>query len=206
MLWLLLLLLANPLARDRWSTLKANYTDNQKRTTFATVAEAMLDVHSYGTKKENLEEILRFTYGGKPNDTVIDSEEAEILASLLKEHFSSQADWIPTIDLIIQNGKSDNMDEIAKIVYRMNLSADQESDGYLLAKSLTQLNNTDDTDSDVLLDVYDTLLKYKDRSDYQRILAKLAIKLMSGRKIDTIASSLHADRESIQGVLSPLTK
>lgn len=204
-LGLVLTIFANPLARDRWNTLKANYTDNQKRTTFVTVAEAMLDVPGTQTKLENFADILHFTYAGKPNDTVIDSEETDILTSLLKKHFPSQTNWGTSIDTIIQNGKSDNMDEIAKTVYRMNLNADQQSDGYILAIALSQLNDTDDTDSDTLMSIYDVLLQHAENNKYQKILSKIAIKLMSGRKIDTLAKARGVERASIQDVLTPLT-
>lgn len=201
----ILTLLANPIAQDKWDTLKKNYTDNQKRTTFASVAEDMLDIPWKQARRDNYEEILLFTYGGKPNDQVIDSEEAEILATLLKKYISAQSDWIISIDRIIQNGKSDNLDDIAKTIHRLNLSEDYHSDGYALAQALTAVNDADDTDSDTLTEVYEVLLEHTEKKEYSRILAKLAIKLMSGRKIDTLASALETDRESIQEVLAPLT-
>ena len=53
---------------------------------------------------------------------------------------------------------------------------------------------------------YETLLKYADNSEYNVAVSKLAIKLMSGRKTDTIASENGTDRETIQNVLAPLSK
>lgn len=205
-LWLLLLFFADPLARDRWEALKINYTDNQKRTTFVSVAEDMMEVPWNSSKKKNFEDILKFTYSGKPNDSTIDGDEADILVSLLKKHIHEQSDWVYYIDAIIQNGKNDNMNEIAKIIYRLNLSEKYESDGYTLAKALTQVGNADDSDEETLREAYDVLMKYSDDSSYRKIVAKLAIKLMSGRKIDTVAASLGLDRETVQNVLAPLTK
>ena len=203
--WTILTLLANPIARDKWDTLKRNYTDNQKRTTFVSVAENMMNIPWKQARRENYEEILLFTYGGKPNDQVIDSEEAEILANLLKEYFTAQSDWITSIDCMIQNGKSDNLDDISKTIHRLNLSEDYHSDGYALSKALTTVNEADDTDSDKLIEVYEVLLEHAEKREYGRIIAKLAIKLMSGRKIDTLASALETDRESVQELLAPLT-
>ena len=205
-LWLIMIILANPLARDRWNTLKKNYTDNQKRTTFTTVAEDMMEVPLKKSRKKNFEDILQFTYGGSPNDNVIDSEEADILATLMKKHLPNQSEWASYIDLIIQNGKSDNMDEVAKTIYRLNISSNIDCDGYILAKALTQVNDADDSDTEILSSAYNVLLEYSEKEEYRKIVAKIAIKLMSGRKTDTVASSLGVERETVQNLLAPLTK
>lgn len=206
LLWLLMIILANPLARDRWNTLKKNYTDNQKRTSFTAVAEDMMEVPFKKNKKKNFEDILEFTYSDKPNDRVIDSDEADILSSLMRAHISDQTDWGSYIDTIIQNAKNDNMDDVAKIVYRLDLSSKYESKGYDLAKALTKVNDADDSDSETLIAAYDVLGKYSGDNSYRKIIAKLAIKLMSGSKTDTIASALDLDRETVQNELLPLTK
>lgn len=202
----ILALLANPMAKDRWNQLKKNYTDNQKRTTFSAVAEDMMKVPLEKSRKNNLHDILDFTYGGKPNDYVVDSDEADIIVSLMKKYISNQNSWTSYIDSIIQNGKSDNMDEIAKTIYRLNLSSEYSSDGYILSKTLTQVNDADDSDTDTLQEAYKTLMEYSDDKSYRKIVSKIAIKLMSGQKIDTIANSENTNRESIQNELAPLTK
>ncbi len=205
-LWLIMVALANPLARDRWNTLKANYTDNQKRTSFAAVADDMMKVTGKKTKKKNFEDILEFTYSDKPNDCVIDSDEADILASLMKDHISDKAEWGSFIDRMIQNARNDNMDEVAKTIYRLNLPSKYESKGYEFAKALTQVNNADDSDTEMLLSAYEVLEKNSEDREYRKIIAKLAIKLMSGSKTDTIAGALALDRETVQNQLAPLTK
>lgn len=205
-LWLLLILLANPLARDRWNTLKKNYTDNQKRTTFSAVAEDMMEVPSKKSREKNFEDILQFTYSGSPNDNVVDAEEADILTTLMKKHLTNQSEWTSFVDTIIQNGKSDNMDDIAKTIYRLNISSQIDCDGYALAKALTQVNDADDGDTEILSSAYKVLLDYSEDERYRKIIAKIAIKLMSGSKTDTIASNLSVDRETVQNTLAPLTK
>lgn len=205
-LWIILMLFANPLARDRWNTLIKNYTDNQKNTTLTTVAEDMMDVPGKKARQKNFEDILQFMYSGPPNDYVIDIDETELLINLLRDNISDQAQWAEYLDTIIQHGKSDNLDEIAKKVYRMNLSEQNESDGYLLAKALTQVNDADDGDADKLKFAYDILIIYSEDEKYKTIISKLAIKLMSGRKIETIASELMIDRETIRDALAPLTE
>ncbi len=205
-LTLILTFLAAPMARDRWNQLRKNYTDNQKRTTFSAVAEDMMKVPWKKSRKSNLGDILNFTYGGKPNDSVIDSDEADIVASLMKQYISNQTDWTSYIDSIIQNSKNDNMDEIAKIIYRLNLSSEYDSVGYTLATVLTRVNDADDSDVEILTSAYETLIKHSDDESYRKIVSKIAIKLMSGQKIDTIANANNINREAIQNELAPLTK
>lgn len=205
-LWILLNLLAGPLARDRWNTLKLNYTDNQKRTTFAAVAEDMMEVPLKSSRKRNYEDILEFTFGDVPNDCVIDSDEADILAELMREHLPEDKDRAYYINVIIQNAKNDNMDDVAKIVYRLNLPKEYKSAGYDLAKALTQVNNADDSDEKILVDAYYVLMEHSEEKEYRKIVSKIAIKLMSGGRTDTVAASLGIDRETLQDTLAPLTK
>ena len=204
-LWLLLVVFANPLARLRWSNLKQTYTDNQKNTTLTQVAEDLTSVPFTSNREKNFKEIIEFMHGGSPNDSVIDNDETVLLTSLMRKNITNEAKWADYIDSIIIYAKSDNLDEIAKNVYNTNPSKDISSDGYELAKALTKVNNADDADADVLVSAYDLLLSYSKNSDYKTIVSKLAIKLMSGRKIDTIASQKGVNRESIQNVLAPLT-
>ncbi len=204
-LWLLLFVLANPLARDRWNTLKKNYTDNQT-TMLMTISDDMLDVPGKKTRQKNFEDILEFMYGGSPNDSVIDRAETEILTTLLREKIHDKAIWGNYLDIIVINAKSDNLDDIAELVYAMNLPEDNESVGYDLAQALTKINNADDRDSDTLLAAYDTLMANADAKEYSTIISKLSIKLMSGRKTDTLANALGKNREDIQNELTPLTK
>ena len=207
-LWLLLMIFANALATDRWNILTENYTDNQKNTVLVRVAEDMLDIPGKTKREQNFEKILEFMYRGKNNDKFIDSDETKILVSLMKQYIG-QSEWGQYLDTIIMNSKSDNLDEIAKSVYSMNLPESSESDGYTLAKVLSQINNSDDNNTEVLTNAYNTLMEYYDNGkdkDYSVIMTKIAIKLMTGSKIDTIASELETDRKSLQDSLVPHTK
>ena len=204
-LWFILFILANPLARDRWNTLKRSYTDNQTEM-LRTVADDMLDVPSKNTKQRNFEDIMQFMYGGAPNDDVIDGVEAEILTALLKDKLKGSSKQTDYLNTIIQKAKSDNLDDIAEYVYQINVSDNDVCEGYELAQALTRVNNADDRDSSILIPAYETLLKYSDNKDYATIVSKLAIKLMSGRKVDTLANELDRNREDIQNELAPLTK
>ena len=58
----------------------------------------------------------------------------------------------------------------------------------------------------MLLSAYEVLEKNSEDREYRKIIAKLAIKLMSGSKTDTIAGALALDRETVQNQLAPLTK
>lgn len=145
-------------------------------------------------------------YSGTPNDSVIDIEEAELLTSLVRDSIYDKSLWGKYIDDIIKHSKSDNMDQIAKNVYRMNLPEEYYSDGYMLAKALAQASDSDDSDADKLVQAYHVILQYADKSDYKTIVSKLAIKLMSGKKIDTIAMELELDRETIRDELALLTE
>ena len=205
-LWIFFVLSANPLARNRWNTLKKDYTENQKNTALAKTAEYMMNVLGEKARQKNFKDILQFMYSGPPNDYAIDSDETELLLTLLRDKLSDQALWGEHLDTIIQHARSDNMDDIAKKVYRMNLSEQYESDGYILAKALTQVNDADDSDADKLKYAYDVLLIYSEDKKYSTIISKLAIKLMSGGKIETIASVLAIDRETIRDLLAPLTE
>lgn len=203
-MYIILLLFSNSLAWDKWNILKGNYTDNQKAM-LIDISEEMMEVPWLGAKYDNFEEILSFMYNGDQNDDVIDQEEAEILANLLSEHILDQSQWGKHLDIIMQYAKSDNMDSIAKSIYRMNLSDEFESDGYILAKAISQVNDADDEDSEKLIPAYETILKYANDPAYKTSVTKLANKLMTGKKIDTIASELNTERESIRDVLIPLT-
>lgn len=205
-LWLILMLLANPLAKDRWKTMKKNYTDNQKKTALTRAANDLMKVPGKKTKLKNFDDIIEFVHGGSPNDTVIDIDETELLTSLMKEYISDKSEWGDYIDTIIQNGKSDNMDDIAKNIYLLNLPTDNKSSGYDLAKALTQVNEAADNDTDKLKSAYDVLLENCNDIKYSTISSKLAMKLMSGEKTDTLAEAEGTDRETIQNTLVPITK
>lgn len=203
--WLVLLIVSNLLAQNRWEKLKRGYSENKKRTELVTVAEDMMDVWEI-YKQENFEKILGFMYGGSPNDKVIDNDETELLTALLKEHISDQSEWVKYLDTIIQYGKSNNMEEIAEKVYEMNLADEYESGGYILAKALTEVDKADDEATEKLKDAFNVVQTYSDEDKYKTIVSKLAIKLMSGRKTDTIAEALGTERETIQDILAPLIK
>lgn len=68
------------------------------------------------------------------------------------------------------------------------------------------MNDADDSDTEILSSAYNVLLEYSEKEEYRKIVAKIAIKLMSGRKTDTVASSLGVERETVQNLLAPLTK
>ena len=105
----------------------------------------------------------------------------------------------------MKNAKSDNMDSIAKSVYIMNLPVMYQSNGYELAKAISQVNDADDIEAEKLIPAYQTVLKYADNTDYKTTVSRLASKLMTGKKIDTIADGLDTEREAIRDVLIPLT-
>ena len=96
------------------------------------------------------------------------------------------------------------MDDIAETVYRFNLPKKYKSIGYDLAKALTQMNNSDEKDAERLVTVYETLMQNKGEQNYQTILSKLAMRLLQGDRVNTIAEELGADRESIRNELLPL--
>ena len=148
---------------------------------------------------------MHFTYGGSSNDNVIDQDEAEILADLLIRYMKDRSKWGSYLDEIIQHSKSDNLDSISKSIYRTNLSDSYESAGYSLAKAIAQVNDSDDNESDKLVPAYQTLMKYKDNANYSTAVSKLAAKLTTGRKIDTIADHLGVSRESIRQILSKIS-
>lgn len=200
----ILTVFSNSLAWDKWNNLKKNYTDNQKPM-LRDISQEMLQVPFVNNRYGNFEEILKFMYSGAPNDDVIDRDEAEILTNLMVKYIPDESSWVKYLDTIIKNAKSDNLDNIAEDVYRVNLSEEFQSDGYELAKAISQVNNADDTEADKLLPAYNTVLKYKDNSEYKTAVSKLAAKLMTGKKIDTIAAKLDTDRESVRNVLKPLT-
>ncbi len=203
-LYIVLLLFANTLAWDKWEILKKTYTDNQK-TMLVDISEEMMQTPFTNTKYENYEEILSFMYSGATNDDVVDEEEAEILTSLLTKNITDQSQWGKYLDVIMQYGRSDNMDNIAKSIYRTNLSSEFKSDGYTLAKAIAQVNDADDSEAEKLIPAYETVTQYADNPVYKTAVHKLASKLMTGNKIDTIATGLNTDRESIRNVLIPLT-
>lgn len=203
-LYLVLLLFANSLVWDKWENLKNNYTDNQK-TMLVDISGEMMQIPFTSAKYKNYEEILSFMYSGAPNDDVIDQEEAEILTNLLTENISNQSQWGKYLDVIMQYGRSDNMDNIAKSVYRTNLSDEYKSDGYILAKAISQVNDANDNESEKLISAYEVVTQYANNPTYKTVVSKLANKLMTSNRIDTIATGLNTERESIRDVLIPLT-
>ena len=49
-------------------------------------------------------------------------------------------------------------------------------------------------------------MEHSEEKEYRKIVSKIAIKLMSGGRTDTVAASLGIDRETLQDTLAPLTK
>lgn len=202
-MYIILLIFSNSFAWDKWNSLKSNYTDNQKEL-LVSISDEMMQSPFTDTKYENLDEILSFMHNGEPNDDVVDQEEADIITDLLNKYITDEAKTGAYLDVVMQNAKSDNMDEIAKSVYRVNLSDDYASIGYELAKAIAQVNDADDSDSEKLVPAYQTLLKYANNSDYNTAIVKLANKLTTGKKVDTIASNLNTERETIRNELNSL--
>ena len=178
---ILLMLFSNTIAWDKWENLKLNYTDNQK-SILRNISDEMMQIPGKSRKYDNFDEIIAFMHSGKPNDDVIDQEEAEILTNLIKKHISDQSKWGGYLDIIMKNAKSDNMDSIAKSVYIMNLPAMYQSNGYELAKAISQVNDADDIEAEKLIPAYQTVLKYADNTDYKTTVSRLASKLMTGKK------------------------
>ena len=202
-IWILLTIFSNWIALEKWENLKQNYTDNQK-TSLSNIAQEMLNVPIEKNRYDNFEKVLAFTYGGNTNDDTIDQEEAEILITLIKDNISDESLWGKYLDIIMKNAKSDNLDEISKSVYRIDLSEEFHSDGYLLAKAIAQINDADDGDGEKLKSAYDIMNIYKDSNDYQKSVSKIAAKLLTGKKIETIAAENFTDRESIRSELKKL--
>ncbi len=57
---------------------------------------------------------------------------------------------------------------------------------------------------DKLIPAYNTAIKYQSRSEYKDSVSKLAAKLMTGKKVDNIASNLNKNREDIRNELKRL--
>lgn len=203
-LFFIMIVFSNSLAWDKWDNLKDGYTDNQK-SKMRIVSEEMMKVPFENDKLKNFEEILRFSYGGTPNDDVIDQEEVEILTDLLNTYVSDRSKWGPYLDEMMQHTKGDNLDGISKSIYRMNLPEEYDSPGYSLAMAIARVNDSEDNEFEKLLPAYETLLKYKDETRYSTAISKLAAKLTTGKKIDTIAQHLGVSRESIRQILSELS-
>ncbi len=203
-LFLIMTFFSNRLSWDKWNNLKSGYTDNQKPM-MRDISNEMLSVPFQHDRYENLDEIIRFMYSGDPNDNVIDQDEAEIITGLLSNHVPDQSRWSEYIDIIMQNPKTDNIDGIAKSIYRLNLSDGYDCDGYELATAIVQVNDADDMELDKLIPAYNTAMKYKNLSEYKDSVSKLAAKLMTGKKVDNIASNLGKNREDIRNELKELT-
>ena len=202
-LFLIMTFFSNSLSWDKWNNLKSGYTDNQKPM-MRDISNEMLSVPFQHNRYENLDEIIRFMYSGDPNDNVIDQDEAEIIAGLLSNHVPDQSRWGEYINIIMQNPKTDNIDGIAKSIYRLNLSYEYDCDGYELATAIAQVNDADDMELDKLIPAYNTAIKYQSQSEYKDSVSKLAAKLMTGKKVDNIASNLNKNREDIRNELKRL--
>ncbi|MGN0470861.1 MAG: hypothetical protein ACI4GV_08105 [Acutalibacteraceae bacterium] len=202
-LFLMITFFSNSIAWDKWNNLKDNYTDNQK-ITLRNVSQEMLKVPFENNKLGNFEEVLNFMYGGSPNDDVIDADEAEILTDLITEYIPDESKRGEYIDSIMTHPKSDNLDSISKSVYKVNLSENVISVGYELAKAISQVNDADDNEGEKLIPAYKALCQYKNIPNYKTAISKLAAKLMTGKKIDTIASEMNLDREDVRSTLKKM--
>ena len=203
-LYLIVTFFSNSLSWDKWNNLKAGYTDNQKPI-MRDISNEMLSVPFENNRYENLDEVVGFMYGGSPNDDVIDQDEAEIIAGLLSGHVPDQSRWSEYIDIIMQNPKTDNIDGITKSIYRLNLSDEYTSGGYELASAIAQVNDADDNEIDKLVPAYNLALKYQNSSEYKAAVSKLAAKLMTGKKVDYIASNINEAREDVRSKLQSMT-
>lgn len=202
-IFILLQIFANTFAWDKWNKLKNSYTDNQIAM-LVDISDEMMKVPFEKTKEENLNEIIHFMYNGSPNDDVIDQEEAAIVTGILQSRLPNQKLWGSYLDTIIKNARSDNMDAIAKSVYRVNLQDEKSSKGYLLAKAISQVNDSDDDDTDILVSAYETVVEISKDNDYQQATSKLANKLTTGKKVDTIAAGLQTNRGDIREKLNAI--
>ena len=203
-LYLIVTFFSNSLSWDKWNNLKAGYTPNQKPI-MRDISNEMLSVPFENNRYENLDEVIGFMYGGSPNDDVIDQDEAEIIAGLLSGHVPDQSRWSEYIDIIMQNPKTDNIDGITKSIYRLNLSDEYTSGGYELASAITQVNEAYDDEVDKLVPAYNLALKYQNSSEYKVAVSKLAAKLMTGKKVDCIASNINEAREDVRSKLQSMT-
>ncbi len=204
-LFILLEVFANVFAWDKWGRLTNSYTENQIAM-LIDISEEMMKVPLEKTRQENLNEIVRFMHGGAPNDDVIDQEEASLVTGLLQKHFRNQSTWGPYLDEVMQYARSDNMDAVAKSVYRINLKDEQSSEGYRLAKAIAQVNDADDGDAEVLISAYRTATEMAGKPQYQRAVSKLAGKLLTGKKVDTIAAGLQTNRSDIREQLNAIER
>ncbi len=204
-LFILLEVFANVFAWDKWGRLTNSYTENQIAM-LIDISEEMMKVPLEKNRQENLNEIVRFMHGGAPNDDVIDQEEASLVTGLLQKHFRNQSTWGPYLDEVMQYARSDNMDAVAKSVYRINLKDEQSSEGYRLAKAIAQVNDADDGDAEVLISAYRTATEMAGKPQYQRAVSKLAGKLLTGKKVDTIAAGLQTNRSDIREQLNAIER
>ena len=203
---LILIIFASPLAKSKWDILIDSYTNNQNNT-LMTIADEMTGTIWKKSNYENFDTVLDFMYGGVPNDNVIDEDEAEILTSLLKTNISDSSRWADYINIIMQNCKTDELDNISEEIYMLNLPEKYESPGYSIAKAICYTNQADEIyDENKLTNAYNILLKYTGYTEYSQILSSLAVKLMTGRKIDTIADAEGVDREIVQDNLTSFIK
>lgn len=200
-MFVLLKIFANPLALDKWNRLKSQYTENQNLE-LKNIAEEMMEVPFQSDKDKNFEEIMAFMYGGSPNDDFINQEESQILTDIIIANIDNMPKCGYYINLIMQNAKSDNLDDISKNIYRINLPEDTEQEGYEIAKAIVQVNEADDKEAKKLLYAYEIFTKYNGISEYEKVVSRLATKLMTGKKIDTIATGLGMERETIREILS----
>lgn len=196
----IMILCSDFLAKSHWNMLTAGYTSNQKNTLKTIANEMTGTIYPYANYK-NFETILDFMYNGKTNDSVIDEYEAGILISLLRNNLSDTSRWGKYSDEIMQHCNTDELDGISEEIY-MNLSSDNESSGYQLAKSIYQAKNTNDTAE--LCQAYDTLKTYASDKAYQEVTYSLAFKLMTSSKVDKIAEGKELTREEVQKTLTEI--
>ena len=198
-------ILSGYIAEDKWNRLTSTYTVGQINS-LENIANEMMATAIGGKKYENFEKILQFTYGGTPNDNVIDKEEASILIGLIKTYFSGDERIASYIDEMMKRPFDKDLNSICnEIVISLTLPEGVQSDGYQLAKTLRNVVNANDSDADVLSDAYDMLLQHENDISYKTVISEIAAKLMRGKKTDTIARAKNTDRQSISQVLTKLS-
>lgn len=196
-----LFVLSAPLANSRWNMLVSEYTGHQNEH-LSIIADEMTSTISRKADYRNFDKIVKFMYGGGRNDNVINKEEAVILIDILRNNLDDRSEWAGYFDEIMQNCKNDEVDSISEEIYRMNLPKEYESAGYDIAKAIYYVNHADDIDdAEKLTEAYNILLQYGGDKNYRSVISSLAIKLMIGRRIDTISENENTDRDTVQNTI-----
>ena len=200
-LFIIVKMMAGYIADDKWNRLVQTYTPSQTQT-LETVSNEMMSVSVGQEKYENFEKILHFTYGGSPNDNFINQEEAAILINIISTYMSGDEKTALYADEIMKKANSSNLDYIAtKVFVTLTIPNETHSDGYELAGTIKHCIDFNDDDAEKMLEIYDTLLLYKDNPEYHTVTSAIAQKLLRGRRVDTIARQKNTDRQSITETL-----